>query len=245
MSTGLSGLSRCCRGVYRPCKPNGQVFMVMFWVTFQFQPVRLSYLEFQSSSPFGRVASKFARYASIQVQTMICRPCCGTGRKLITQTPCELCGGDGELPDDPTLNKVCRMCCGNGLEVFSGDFCEKCKGYGMLREISAAPNPEGTLAFFIQSGMPRRAHLGLADLFKELTGEIRICDPYYGMGSLLRLDLLKHCTPIKFLTKNAEKKKPIYYRVRSKNLNGNTVMLSFVKLRGVTSMTAISLLMRN
>jgi hypothetical protein len=31
-----------------------------------------------------------------------------------------------------------------------------------------------------------------------------ICDPYYGTVSLLRLDLLKHCSPIEFLTKNAD-----------------------------------------
>jgi hypothetical protein len=59
--------------------------------------------------------------------------------------------------------------------------------------------------FFVEAGQPRTAYLELAELFKDVTGEIRICDPYYGKGSLLHLDLLKHCSPIKFLTKNPDR----------------------------------------
>jgi hypothetical protein len=63
---------------------------------------------------------------------------------------------------------------------------------------------EGPLVAFIEAGKPRTAHLELAKLFTSLAGDLRICDPYYGSGSLLRLDLLKHCNSIKFLTRNPD-----------------------------------------
>jgi hypothetical protein len=56
-------------------------------------------------------------------------------------------------------------------------------------------------AVLVEAGTPRTAHLALRDIFKNLAGDLRVCDPYYGMGSLLRLDLLTHCASIKFLTR--------------------------------------------
>jgi hypothetical protein len=54
---------------------------------------------------------------------------------------------------------------------------------------------------YFEAGTPRTAHRALGQVFEKLSGEILICDPYYGMGSLLRLDLLTHCAGIKFLTR--------------------------------------------
>ena len=39
-----------------------------------------------------------------------------------------------------------------------------------------------------------------------MSGALRICDPFYGTGSLYRLDLLAHCGPIRFLTLHADNK---------------------------------------
>ena len=68
---------------------------------------------------------------------------------------------------------------------------------------AALPPPEPDEAakvIWVQTGPLRDSHLKVAALFKEVQGEVRICDPYYGMGSLLRLDALVHCKSIRFLT---------------------------------------------
>ena len=136
---------------------------------------------------------------------MRCPPCIGTGISRMGQGRCELCAGRGVLPDDPTLTERCNLCFGTGLARDSSGFCEVCHGYGLLPPLSSQPNPNAPLIFFIEAGQPRTAHLELSALFHEVAGDIRICDPYYGTGSLLRLDLLKHCSSIRFLTKNADR----------------------------------------
>ncbi len=52
----------------------------------------------------------------------------------------------------------------------------------------------------VDAGHQRTTYLSLKKVFGDVSGEVRICDPYYGKGSLLRLDLLEHCSPIRFLT---------------------------------------------
>ena len=136
---------------------------------------------------------------------MKCPPCNGTGMGRGPNGTCHLCGGRSTLPDDPSLVEKCNFCRGTGMGSSPFGHCHVCKGYGRLRAHSPTPNPNAPFVFFIEAGRPRTAYLDLAELFKEVTGEIRICDPYYGIGSLLRLDLLKHCSPIQFLTKNADK----------------------------------------
>jgi hypothetical protein len=42
----------------------------------------------------------------------------------------------------------------------------------------------------------------LEELFDDLNGEICICDPYYGEGTLDRFEHLKQCKPFRFLTSN-------------------------------------------
>ena len=136
---------------------------------------------------------------------MKCPPCNGTGIGRGAHGTCHLCGGRGTLPDDPSLTEKCSFCLGTGIGSDSFGLCHVCKGYGRLRAHSETPDANAPFVFFVEAGQPRTAHLELAELFKDVTGEIRICDPYYGTGSLLRLDLLKHCSPIKFLTKNADR----------------------------------------
>jgi len=58
----------------------------------------------------------------------------------------------------------------------------------------------------VEAGKPRTAHLLPKDIFQQVTGEVRIRDLYYGTGSLLRIDSLSHCSPIKFLTQTPDKR---------------------------------------
>lgn len=135
---------------------------------------------------------------------MRCPPCLGTGVGRSSQGTCELCGGRGTLPDDASLTERCNLCLGTGVGGGSRGFCQVCEGYGRLRARTDLPNPNAPFVFFVEAGQPRTAHLELAELFNGVSGEIGICDPYYGTGSLFRLDLLEHCSPIRFLTKNAD-----------------------------------------
>jgi hypothetical protein len=57
---------------------------------------------------------------------------------------------------------------------------------------------------FVEAGKPRTAHLALQPILQSLIGELRICDPYYGCGSLLRLDGITD-RPIRFLTHTPDK----------------------------------------
>jgi hypothetical protein len=62
------------------------------------------------------------------------------------------------------------------------------------------------MVLFIQAGTPRTAYLDLGDILRGLNCEVSICDPYYGIGSLLRIDLLVHCKKVRFLTRQADSK---------------------------------------
>ena len=85
-------------------------------------------------------------------------------------------------------------------------YCETCNGYGLLPaqppkpKLKSEPDKDQVFAFQIEAGEYRTSHLKLEELFGKLSGAIRVCDPFYGAGSLARLDLLAHCSPIQFLT---------------------------------------------
>lgn len=66
------------------------------------------------------------------------------------------------------------------------------------------PEPDGPSVVYIEAGKPRTAHIELEKLLEKLTGEVRICDPYYGSGKLLRLDAMAHCHAIKLLTQKPD-----------------------------------------
>ena len=137
---------------------------------------------------------------------MDCPLCRGTGISVLAlNANCELCGGRGEIVDDPTRTQICRQCSGSGISQLKlNAICNQCDGYGRVAPLDGCDKAHGPSVVCIEAGTPRTAHLAIADIFSELTGELCICDPYYGSGSLLRLDLLKHCRPIRFLTRNPE-----------------------------------------
>lgn len=52
----------------------------------------------------------------------------------------------------------------------------------------------------IEKDQPRTARLELSEVFKHLTGTVRICDPYYGIRTLDLLDHIPKQTRVRFLT---------------------------------------------
>lgn len=141
---------------------------------------------------------------------MKCPPCAGTGTlrlKSITGETCTVCDGHGNIPDHPNLTAPCPRCLGTGIIRSNNSLCSVCNGIGRIAPVTPTQEivTDNPYAFFVESGKPRTAHLALTDLFSQLEGPLAICDPYYGLASLLRFDSLRHCTPIRFLTKNANR----------------------------------------
>ena len=52
----------------------------------------------------------------------------------------------------------------------------------------------------IEGGQPRTARRRLGDALADLTGTVRVCDPYYGVRTLDSLDHLPKGAPVRFLT---------------------------------------------
>ncbi len=135
---------------------------------------------------------------------MTCPPCLGNGRSIIHPgTICEVCKGRGILPDTRLNNPSCPPCLGGGLSIIEARhrLCGVCGGWGKLPS-----EPEGPQVILVSAGKVWDTHMEIASLFKELHGELCICDPYYGTRSLHRLSELIHCQPIRFLTKSADSK---------------------------------------
>lgn len=77
-----------------------------------------------------------------------------------------------------------------------------------VRDVTS-PSAAQTTVVQIEAGKPHTAHLEVAKLLQSLTGEIRICDPYYGTGSLYRLAELANAASVRFLTHKPDgKEKP-------------------------------------
>jgi len=52
----------------------------------------------------------------------------------------------------------------------------------------------------IEGGHPRTARISLGEMLSDLTGVVRICDPYYGLRTLDSLDHVPDTCSIRFLT---------------------------------------------
>jgi hypothetical protein len=144
---------------------------------------------------------------------MQCAACKGSGIAPGAVTIyCSSCRGTGHLPDDRINEPKCPPCQGTGIAPGAQTIiCKVCDGWVRL-----PPDPKrggtavGPLAWFVEAGKPRTAHVQLSALFSSLTGTLRVCDPYYGTGSLFRLDLLTRCSPILFLTSTPDSKEQAF-----------------------------------
>jgi hypothetical protein len=67
---------------------------------------------------------------------MRCPPCNASGVKPgYSTTPCELCKGVGQLPDDRLNNPPCAFCIGSGIKPgYASILCPVCQGWGRLAD---------------------------------------------------------------------------------------------------------------
>ncbi|MBY0376683.1 hypothetical protein K2P96_01790 [Patescibacteria group bacterium] len=69
------------------------------------------------------------------------------------------------------------------------------------REAEKVLNVSSGLAVLrIEAGQPRQARLKLSEILKSLNGVVRICDPFYGVGTLDSLDLISKNCDVKFIS---------------------------------------------
>jgi hypothetical protein len=60
--------------------------------------------------------------------------------------------------------------------------------------------------FYIDAGKPRTARKMLQEVFSKMRGEIRICDPYYGIRTLDVLEMIDKNCKVNFLTAQTNEK---------------------------------------
>jgi len=136
---------------------------------------------------------------------MNCPTCGGTGKWPTYRKLCPVCNATGTLPNTRVNNALCVLCTGTGKYPTHDNLCPKCEGWGRL-----PPETKEIIALIVEAGLPRTAHLQLSDLLEGLRGEVWVCDPYYGTASLLRLDELRNCGPIRFLTCRPDNKEAAF-----------------------------------
>ena len=76
--------------------------------------------------------------------------------------------------------------------------------------IGRVPEKEWLEVVLVESIKPRTAHLQIEEVFKTLTGSVRVCDPHYGAGILYRLAVLQADTDVKVLVQQPDRKERTY-----------------------------------
>jgi hypothetical protein len=114
-----------------------------------------------------------------------CCYCGGSGRDhRVPIIECPVCGGTGRLPAFPKEQEFeCKFCHGSGIDPseYPPIPCRICKGHGVLYE--------GPIELiYISGGKPYSDHRTIENILERLTGEVRICETYFGKGTL---DLLR------------------------------------------------------
>lgn len=133
---------------------------------------------------------------------MDCPACFGSGRYGTGK--CEVCNGRAILPDTRLNQPPCNACFGNGR--YGTRKCEVCGGWGRLPP-DELQSPQ---VWYVTAGSTYEAHQGITEIFNTLSGDVCVCDPYYGTGSLARLAELSGCSSVRFLTKNPDSKEKTF-----------------------------------
>jgi hypothetical protein len=74
------------------------------------------------------------------------------------------------------------------------------------REVEQILTQSGIAVSFVEAGKPRSARKTLSEFFTVLSGDISICDPYYGVRSLDALELIPKTCQVRFLTAQTSEK---------------------------------------
>jgi hypothetical protein len=138
---------------------------------------------------------------------MKCPACDGKGKHhYYMNSLCKICKGTGSLPDDRLNNPVCPPCNGTGRHhYYANSYCTVCGGWGRLPKPTNDTMPKtGVIVTMVETNKPRTAHIELQALLKDISGVVRICDPYYGTGTLYRLDLLAKSNEVRFLSRTPD-----------------------------------------
>jgi hypothetical protein len=135
-----------------------------------------------------------------------CPPCLGTGKLwAVYPQPCTLCKGEGLIADVKPGAVLCHWCQGNGRQNrILTQLCEWCGGRGYRPQLEGEGDESLPSVFFVEAGKPRTAHVTMLSVLTSLEGELRICDPYFGTGTLLRLDPIAG-KAIRFLTQQPDR----------------------------------------
>lgn len=148
-----------------------------------------------------------------------CPPCEGDGQRWVMEknVHCIVCDGEGWVPEPGPDEIKCNGCNGSGLKLKRAmhfydqpnELCSKCDGLGFrvpsFRKKAEQSIPETTEVFLIEAGKPYTAQITASQILSQLTGTIRVCDPYLGTGTLNHLHPIGN-QEIRFLTLNLDGK---------------------------------------
>lgn len=115
-----------------------------------------------------------------ETRMKICPPCDGRGRAWgFAYADCPLCKGKGSIPIDPRKTLPCAQCNEKGRRYgFDYALCHVCGGYGAVD-----PNPLSretiSSVWFVKGGKPYTERKRLGEVLDTLTGEARVCDPFF------------------------------------------------------------------
>ncbi len=154
---------------------------------------------------------------------MRCPACRGTGSYVGRK--CEVCAGKAILPDTRLDQPLCARCRADGRLLST--VCDVCQGWGRLPP--EEPSPQ---IWYVAANSAYQAHEEIAEIFQSLTGEVCVCDPYYGAGSLARLAELSGCTSVRFLTKTPDRNEKSYLPRRIQEFRKTHGHIEFRKYPG-------------
>lgn len=139
-----------------------------------------------------------------------CPYCKGTGRDPFALELCPVCKGSGRLRAFPEEQSVkCRFCEEEGRDPYRDAPCRKCKGHGV---IYAGPIE----CVYISGEKPYSDRRTIEEILKQVTGEVRICETYFGNDTL---DLLRNlpdtCTVRVLIGKNTDVSSKLSREIRA------------------------------
>lgn len=132
-----------------------------------------------------------------------CPPCFGRGRAWgYHERDCLRCNGIGNITIDPRKTEICNQCSGTGRAFgFRETLCKVCGADGKI-DPSPPPSDTGSSVWFGKGGKPYAERKRLGVFLETLSGEVCVCDPYFGPGVLFAVEHLQQCTRIRCLTRN-------------------------------------------
>lgn len=139
----------------------------------------------------------------LEKETKSCRPCEGYGLAWkFGPENCPLCHGKARIPIDPRRTLRCEPCRGSGrLRRFEKVLCDVCGGYGAI-DPNLPPPDTGSMVWFVEGGKPYTERKRLAAVLETLSGEVCVCDPYFGPGVLTAIERLQQCKGVRCLTRD-------------------------------------------